>query len=444
MEEFLSDTTSHGVEFLSSKDKFIRNSAIVVFLVAFCGLGFYVSDIYVKIKIDPKLISEEAKYVPSYEFPFPAITICSPLFSKDQNPNLYKVLFNPKQNLSDEVLKILAANIQAGAPHLGRRIAKIYPAIDGDTSSILFYKYRFVDDFLNICAFRLNRIECRRLFNHALTDRGYCFTYNQQGFHQIFNSREISGQFLLYRRGKIAKDYAKAITRGIDYSSFEKVDDDKDEVYWTIEKGYSNDSLNIQPTRAMKYNEVTIYPKLNYSDLSNLIPELGNAFLIYFHMPNEIVTPFHSPQYFRTDTMNQIFITLESIRTNENLMRYSPEKRGCFFNHEKSLKFFKSYTKAQCEFECLANRTFEACGCVKFSMPRSDKTRRCGLKDTSCYLGVAKKWSRVSSSCNCLPSCTRIDYKVKYSGTSKFVRTGSFKHLMDSKYEIYFRTQILP
>ena len=43
-------------------------------------------------------------------------------------------------------------------------------------------------------------------------------------------------------------------------------------------------------------------------------------------------------------------------------------RRKCYLNNEKDLKFFKHYTKNNCEQECLAEETLKACGCVQFYM----------------------------------------------------------------------------
>lgn len=55
--------------------------------------------------------------------------------------------------------------------------------------------------------------------------------------------------------------------------------------------------------------------------------------------------------------------------TAETLQSYDPNVRKCFFRWERQLRFFRIYSRANCESECLANYTLDACGCVKFSMP---------------------------------------------------------------------------
>jgi hypothetical protein len=45
------------------------------------------------------------------------------------------------------------------------------------------------------------------------------------------------------------------------------------------------------------------------------------------------------------------------ITTSDGLIGYAPNRRQCYFNDERQLKFFKVYTQSNCELECLANFT---------------------------------------------------------------------------------------
>lgn len=44
-------------------------------------------------------------------------------------------------------------------------------------------------------------------------------------------------------------------------------------------------------------------------------------------------------------------------------------KRLCFFEDEKHLSFYRTYTQRNCVLECEANFTLAFCGCVLFYMP---------------------------------------------------------------------------
>jgi hypothetical protein len=44
-------------------------------------------------------------------------------------------------------------------------------------------------------------------------------------------------------------------------------------------------------------------------------------------------------------------------------------RRQCYIAGERQLKFFKIYTKSNCELECLTNLTLRYCNCSAFFMP---------------------------------------------------------------------------
>lgn len=54
---------------------------------------------------------------------------------------------------------------------------------------------------------------------------------------------------------------------------------------------------------------------------------------------------------------------------SEGLSKYKPNQRQCFFNAERKLHFYKTYTQSNCENECFVNFTLQRCGCVPPFMP---------------------------------------------------------------------------
>lgn len=79
-----------------------------------------------------------------------------------------------------------------------------------------------------------------------------------------------------------------------------------------------------------------------------------NGFRLTLHTPDEV--PRTASHFYRIpfDAETLIAITPRGISTSEDLRNYKPKKRQCFFPGEKRLKFFKSYTQANCKMECLA------------------------------------------------------------------------------------------
>lgn len=54
---------------------------------------------------------------------------------------------------------------------------------------------------------------------------------------------------------------------------------------------------------------------------------------------------------------------------NDIQKSHTPEERRCYFETERQLKFFKRYSKTNCEVECLTNKTIDTCGCSLYWMP---------------------------------------------------------------------------
>ncbi|XP_065087703.1 pickpocket protein 28-like [Ochlerotatus camptorhynchus] len=90
-------------------------------------------------------------------------------------------------------------------------------------------------------------------------------------------------------------------------------------------------------------------------------------------------------------------------------------------------QFYKFYTQFNCIIECVSNYTLATCGCVKFSLPRATGTKICNASKINCYRYAFLKLYEAAvrnmlaggdrRSCNCMPSCTSIDYQVGMSQT---------------------------
>lgn len=120
--------------------------------------------------------------------------------------------------------------------------------------------------------------------------------------------------------------------------------------------------------------------------LFNARVDYGLAFLVRFDDPNACFyqssgfrlylssigeAPIISRKYSFINPEEDVQIILEPtlITASDDLRKYDPNNRQCFFNSESQLRFFKIYTQNNCELESVANFTLLACGCVRFSMP---------------------------------------------------------------------------
>ena len=198
-----------------------------------------------------------------------------------------------------------------------------------------------------------------------------------------------------------------------------------------MEGGYTTIDKDVYPKRILDPGArggLNIVFKLYENDTDYICRGPVQGFKVLFHTPGEI--PRVSKQYFRIPLRQEVFVSIKPnmITTSPGLTDYAPERRQCFFNDENFLKFFKVYTQSNCELECLANFTYNACGCVKFSMPRDNKTSICSQAQVQCYTkaeddlmeaelleSLKSKYSDGFSdtshqSCNCLPNCNSINY----------------------------------
>lgn len=203
---------------------------------------------------------------------------------------------------------------------------------------------------------------------------------------------------------------------------------------WTLENGYATDDPLSYPNRVLGPGAragLNIVLKLTDPDLDYLCRGPVQGFKILLHTPGEI--PRVSKQYFRVPLSTEVVVSVKPnmITTSEGLSDYAPERRQCFFNNERNLTFFKVYTQNNCELECLAAFTYKECGCVKFSMPRNSTTPICSQAKVACYdsaedklmlsdlrqsLSTGSGFSKFGKTdCNCLPSCTSINYDAEIS-----------------------------
>lgn len=141
---------------------------------------------------------------------------------------------------------------------------------------------------------------------------------------------------------------------------------------WSLESGYipkANQSK--YPIAAVdageKYGlELTL--SVSESDVQFMCGNVHHSFWMSVNMPSEIKEG-KGNQLIDLSENFEITIEAEIVRFSKSLRRYKPSRRKCFFNSERSLRFYKTYTLDNCRYECMANFTRKKCGCVKLDMP---------------------------------------------------------------------------
>ena len=316
----------------------------------------------------------------------------------------------------------IASNIHACSPDLSMSLKRhVQNRSENNIVKLLNESFLTLNEAIINCGFKGYVTNCSYIFNRVLTDRGFCYSFNLQSFDTIFNQKIISEDFHSYKRTNIRKSMFVA-----NPLINEKVDDNNEVLKWSLDLGYDkNHGDDSVPVKAEKGKFVAFNPYLNESDTQNVCLNIGNVFSFYIHLPNEIMLPMHQEYYVEFKKKRDIILIAKSFRVDEGMRKFSPKSRGCYFEGEKKLKFFKTYTKGLCEFECMTNYTLSECGCVKFSMPRASGTPICTVDNAECYFYSMFKWPDYKKSkdmfeatCGCLKSCNDVKYEVKYDKIS--------------------------
>jgi acid-sensing ion channel, other len=148
------------------------------------------------------------------------------------------------------------------------------------------------------------------------------------------------------------------------------------------------------------------------------------SFLV--HSPHVLPWLFDRPVFkqLKYGMTLDIVITSEIIRTEKSLKKLQPDERECYFEGEKSLRFFKIYSIENCEEECYTNITFADCKCINFNSIRGKEAPICAgeMVEDTCAKTVKSKLIfddnfSPRQNCSCLPLCNSIKYNIKYFST---------------------------
>lgn len=131
------------------------------------------------------------------------------------------------------------------------------------------------------------------------------------------------------------------------------------------------------------------------------------AFQVLIHSPAEWPDQSHPTLLASPNTLQTMSIKPMVLSTFEELTSWSPERRHCYFQNEKNLRFFKIYTQKNCILECRSSNILARCGCVPFYYLSTDiihfKSGRIGgnpfkILWKGCYLSYKHKpWKDLNS-----------------------------------------------
>jgi acid-sensing ion channel, other len=170
------------------------------------------------------------------------------------------------------------------------------------------------------------------------------------------------------------------------------------------------------------------------------------------HSPHEAAASFEIEEMYQFlyGYDLEVLITPEIIQTDEDLKDIDPNERGCFFQGEKKLKYFKVYSRRNCELECISDYlgSLIAFNCSQFYMARRNEQKVCDHRfeakirlEASKFMRPYKKTplNETFRGCSCLDECNSIKYKTEVIGHSCSVVKTDFYGNFHFETEIEFK-----
>ncbi|XP_058117490.1 pickpocket protein 28-like [Anopheles ziemanni] len=413
--EYCSNSSVHGVQYFGCKRRTLFEKIWwgVMLLLSLYGCGRLIQNIYRKWDQTPVIVSFAEKSTPVWQIPFPAVTICPEMKVRSQYLNfteLYRQItrnttVDPHQDWSNETFDLFRAVAQVCDAHILKDI-QLNQTEDPNIVEKLRNVSMPIEKALYFCKWRNEGGLCTNYFTETITEEGICFTFNAQSSQEMLREDQL-------------------------HNDYEYITENKTSPLWSLENGYSEKSdMDTYPLRVLGDGaRAGLFVLLNLFKFDRELICRGpvQGFKILLHSSSEY--PQVSRQYYRVPLHQEVIISVkpQMITTSEGLREYTPERRQCFFNEERHLRYFKVYTQQNCELECLSNYTLQKCGCAKFSMPRDDNTKVCGASQIQCYNEaeddmlledvkyLVDKSFDFRAKCNCLPACTSVQYDAEIS-----------------------------
>ncbi|KAJ3664702.1 hypothetical protein Zmor_000250 [Zophobas morio] len=394
LSEFLKNSSIHGIQYFSEDRSLVeRGFWLLVLSFSVYACIALIKSAWYKWDENPTFISFRQSPVNIWDIPFPAVTVCS-MYTMNRNSNFtFSYRPNSQKNASWEVGN---ASTFCDKQTNGENYVTEYDDANFSESQkwneFLVQTSPGRDQIFSHCYW--NGKQCD-IFSPLLAPWGICFSFNMLNNDDIFTTNAH---------------------RSYNYENQNNISN------WNIETNYPKTDQAVYPWRS-----VNVQDTLNF-ELQKNLSQIGcgtlNYYQIFLHHPAEVPKGYVDAINVQHNHDHEIIVQPDVTFTSENLKSYSPERRKCFYSHERKLHFFKIYTLTNCKVECLANYTLELCGCVTHYMPHNKTTILCAISnyDTNKCLRTAEAtmgnfesgiWNDCKPSCKCLPLCNTITYNSK-------------------------------
>ncbi|XP_041783523.1 pickpocket protein 28-like [Anopheles merus] len=432
--EYCANSSIHGVRYFDRDERTTceRFWWLVVFLLSMLGCGVMIYKTYVKWNQTPIIVTFSEKTTPVRDIYFPAITICPETKVHARTLNFTAEIeallkdYNDNNATSDqesiEQLKAVAqlCNMMF---HSNYEFLQYLNGTKDDVVGMLKNLSLSHHDTIQGCVYSNQFILCDDHLATTLTEEGLCYTFNMMPEEDIFRQTSLHTEYT--------------------YTEM-----------WYPVPGHETVTEPMYARGAGLHAGLTLFLRQIKEDVDYMCTGFSQGYKLMIHDPGEY--PQVSMRNMRIPFGHEISIALkpQMIVTSPSAADYSWEKRQCFFNHERHLRYFKIYNQENCELECLTNVTQAICGCVRFSMPRSNDTKVCPLSMFRCMYDVKwivydiddperpvnEKITAMVDRCNCLPACSSISYDVETTQTTldleKFLRVNRRRYYRPDKFYI--------
>uniref|UniRef100_A0A182PJG9 Pickpocket n=1 Tax=Anopheles epiroticus TaxID=199890 RepID=A0A182PJG9_9DIPT len=449
--EYCANSSIHGVRYFDRDERTACESVnvlslpftrrfwwLVVFLCSMVGCGVMIHKTYVKWNQVPIIVTFSEKTTPVWDIHFPAITICP-----ETKASVEKLNFTAEINFLMENYFQSNATLDSDRLNLVTTLSQICNRLFHSSFPTLVFLNGKEDDIvgtlrnlslsrhstLGICQYNNEYILCMDHLKETLTEEGFCYTFNLMAEDEIFRKPALHNEY-----------------------------------QYTENWSSMTDNETAPPLRARGsglHAGLSLFLKQMKDDVDYICTGFSQGYKLMIHDPAEY--PQVSMRNMRIPLGHEISIALkpQMIVTSQSAADFSWEKRQCFFNHERYLRYFKIYNQENCELECLTNVTEALCGCVRFSMPRSNDTKICTLGEWDCmyqarwllrpthdhYVPPDEHITDMIQKCNCLPACSSVTYDVETTQTTldleRYLRA-SHEYVVTDKFfitslSIYFK-----
>ncbi|RZC22689.1 sodium channel protein Nach, partial [Asbolus verrucosus] len=360
---------------------------------------------WIDFQEDPTLLVTDSTHYPIWNYPFPAVTICS--FNKLSKKMTYKLAREMQKTYdisADELasemrllFQVIFNNNEEIPLRNYTRLQDILEQNEYTVEEIMQKLAPGCDTLLQRCKWKGEEKRCESIFEQIKTTEGFCCSFNYYALKNHNFSGALPNKIPKYPRRVSACGYLTALEV--------LLDSDPDDYFGT--------------QIAAVGHRILLHNSYHFPDWSiqNVLTEKG--------------------------IINLIGITPSITYSTPNIKYIDVNKRNCLFANESELHNFVQYSFHNCMVECRMNISKRLCGCIPFYYHSSrgtyPKARICSLRDIPCLTEHRKliissvpgydftaiksdhRWGSEKHECGCLPDCDYVDY-VAESSSGIFTR----------------------